>query len=67
MYDAISTGTLEDKGQVARRSMFADFDLYSVPLYAEDINSSKSLLLAERPGPEDIYIWAVEMSEKGVL
>lgn len=65
MYDAISTGTLEDKVQVVRKAMIADFDLCSVPLYAEDANSA-SLLPGARPGPEDIYRWAVEMSEKGV-
>lgn len=65
MYDAISTGTLEDKVQVARKALVADFDLCSVPLYAEDV-SSVSLLPDERPGSEDIYMWAVDMSEKGV-
>lgn len=65
MYDAISTGALEDKVQVARKAMVADFDLCSVPLYTEDANFA-SLLPVERPGPGEIYMWAVEMSEKGI-
>lgn len=65
MYDAIATGPLEDKLQIARKAMVADFDLCSVPLYTEDANFA-SLLPAARPGPEEIYMWAVDMSEKGI-
>lgn len=65
LYDAISAGALEDKLQVSRKAMVADFDLFSAPLYAEDPNSA-SLFPDLRPGPEDIYMWAVEMSVKGV-
>ncbi|KAI1123695.1 kinase-like domain-containing protein [Nemania abortiva] len=64
MYDAISTGTLEDKTRIARERMAADFDLLSVPLYTE--GDSFSLLPSQRPGPDDIYMWAVDMSEKGI-
>lgn len=68
MYDAIATaGTLEEKVQVARKAMVADFDLCSVPLYAEDAGGGPvSLPPDERPESEDIYMWTVEMSEKGV-
>lgn len=65
MYDAISAGTLVDKVQAARKAMVADFDLCSVPLYTEEAHSA-SLLPGARPEPEDIYMWAVEMSQKGV-
>ncbi|KAI0532635.1 hypothetical protein GGR58DRAFT_517579 [Xylaria digitata] len=65
MYDAISTGTLENKTQAARTAMAADFDLFSIPLYVKEEGSS-SLLPSGRPGPEDIYMWAVNMSEKGI-
>lgn len=65
MYDAISAGTLGDKVQAARKAMVADFDLYSVPLYTEEAYSA-SLLPDAPPEPENIYVWAVEMSEKGV-
>ncbi|KAI8945430.1 kinase-like domain-containing protein [Xylaria longipes] len=65
MYDAISTGKLEDKTQVARKAMATDFDLFSIPLYAEEEDSA-SLLPREQPGPDDIYGWAVDMSEKGI-
>ncbi|KAI0543972.1 kinase-like domain-containing protein [Xylaria curta] len=63
-YDAISTGPLEDKAQVARKAMATDFDLFSIPLYTEE--DSISLLPPERPGPDAIYGWAVDMSEKGI-
>lgn len=66
MYDAISTGVLEDKVQVARKALVADFDLCSVPLYTEHANFASLLLAAARPGPEEIYMWAVDMSEKGI-
>lgn len=49
MYDAIATGALEDKVQIARKAMVADFDLCSVPLYTEEANFA-SVLLAARPG-----------------
>lgn len=65
MYDAIATGSLDDKVQTARRAMVADFDLFSVPLYAEDADLV-SISPDQRPKPEDIYMWAVDMSEKGV-
>ncbi|KAK5628457.1 hypothetical protein RRF57_004172 [Xylaria bambusicola] len=65
MYDALCSGTLETKAQAARTAMVADFDLCSVPLYAEEADSS-ALLPRVRPGPEDIYMWAVNMDEKGV-
>ncbi|KAF2964584.1 hypothetical protein GQX73_g8984 [Xylaria multiplex] len=64
MYDTISSGTLENKTQAARTAMAADFNLFSIPLYVEE--GSSSLLPCERPGPEDIYMWAVNMSEKGI-
>ncbi|KAJ2984385.1 hypothetical protein NUW58_g6089 [Xylaria curta] len=65
MYDAISTSTLEDKAQVARERMATDFDLFSVPLYAEEDGLS-SLVPCKRLEPDDIYLWAVDMSENGV-
>lgn len=65
MYDAISTGPLEDKVQVARKAMVTDFDLCSVPLYTDDPNAA-SWMPDPRPGPEDIYGWAEDMSKKGI-
>ncbi|KAJ8129925.1 hypothetical protein O1611_g3705 [Lasiodiplodia mahajangana] len=64
MYDAISTGALEDKARVARERMAADFDLFSIPLYTEE--DSLSLLPSKRPEPDDTYMWATNMVEKGV-
>lgn len=78
MYDALSKIATpeQDKAQVVRKAMVADFDLCSVPLYAgvpEDANSPNSPACSSllpngdtRPGPEDIYMWAVEMSNKGI-
>ncbi|KAI1354037.1 hypothetical protein F5Y01DRAFT_35422 [Xylaria sp. FL0043] len=66
MYDAISTGALDNKTEIARERMVADFDLFSVPLYTEEVEGPFSLLPYKRPEPNDIYMWAVEMSEKGV-
>ncbi|OAX79887.1 hypothetical protein ACJ72_05790 [Emergomyces africanus] len=36
MYDTISTGTLQDKTKAVRNQLTIDFDLASVPFYAED-------------------------------
>ncbi|KAI1276325.1 kinase-like domain-containing protein [Xylaria sp. FL0933] len=66
MYDAISTGALDNKTQVARERMVADFDLFSVPLYTEGVEGPFCLRPYKRPDPDDIYMWAVEMSEKGI-
>lgn len=65
MYDAISADTLEDRVQAARKAMVADFDLCSVPLYAKE-GYSAALLPNTPPDPENIYMWTVEMNEKGI-
>lgn len=45
--------------------MVADFDLCSVPLYAKEAHSA-ALLPNTPPDPENIYMWTVEMNEKGI-
>ncbi|KAI1170679.1 kinase-like domain-containing protein [Nemania sp. FL0916] len=64
MLDAISKGDYDDKVKVAREKLTADFDLYSVPLYTE--KDSAHLLPSKRPGPDDTFLWADEMLDKGM-
>ncbi|CAK46226.1 hypothetical protein CBS115988_157 [Aspergillus niger] len=63
MYDSIQTGTLAEKGNVIRDQLAIDFDLSSVPFYAEDEQCAKFL---PTPQPEEAYMWANTMIEKGV-
>lgn len=63
MYDSISVGTLEDKTRAVRDKLAIDFDLASVPFYAEDRECAKRL---PSPQPEEAYMWANDMIEKGV-
>lgn len=63
MYDSICTGTLEEKTKAVRDKLAVDFDLASVPLYAEDEQCAKLLRPAQ---PEEAYMWANSMVEKGV-
>ncbi|GKZ73022.1 hypothetical protein AnigIFM60653_005164 [Aspergillus niger] len=63
MYDSIQTGTLAEKGNVIRDQLVIDFDLSSVPFYAEDEQCAQFL---PTPQPEEAYMWANTMIEKGV-
>ncbi|RHZ56453.1 hypothetical protein CDV55_105419 [Aspergillus turcosus] len=63
IYDSISTGTLEEKEKVVRDKLAIDFDLASVPFYAEDEQCARFL---PSPRPDEAYMWANEMVEKGV-
>ncbi|SPB46077.1 unnamed protein product [Aspergillus niger] len=63
MYDSIQTGTLAEKGNVIRDQLAIDFDLSSVPFYAEDEQCAQFL---PTPQPEEAYMWANTMVEKGV-
>lgn len=63
MYDSISTGTLEDKTKAVRDKLAIDFDLASIPFYAEDKECTKIL---PSPRPEEAYMWANDMVEKGI-
>jgi hypothetical protein len=46
MYDSISTGTLADKTKAVRDKLAIDFDLSSVPFYAEDEECAKKFTSA---------------------
>ncbi|KAJ9195966.1 hypothetical protein DTO164E3_6504 [Paecilomyces variotii] len=63
MYDSISTGSLSEKEKAVRDKLAIDFDLPSVPFYAEDKRCAQIL---PSPRPEEAYMWANEMVEKGV-
>ncbi|KKZ66080.1 hypothetical protein EMCG_08145 [[Emmonsia] crescens] len=63
MYDSTSTGTLEDKTKAVRDKLAIDFDLASIPFYAEDKECAEKL---PSPQPEEAYMWANDMVEKGV-
>lgn len=63
MYDSISAGTLENKAKIARDAVAIDFDLHSIPWYAEDEKSSRML---PPPRPDEAYMWAAKMMDKGV-
>jgi hypothetical protein len=63
MYDSISTGTQADKTKAVGDKLAIDFDLSSVPFYAEDEECGKKL---PSPEPESAYMWANDMVEKGV-
>lgn len=63
IYDSISTGTLGEKEKAIRDKLAIDFDLASVPFYAEDEQCAR---LLPSPQPDEAYMWANEMFEKGV-
>lgn len=63
MYDSICTGSLEEKRKAVRDKLEIDFDLASVHLYAEDKQCAE---LLPPPSPEEAYMWANDMVEKGV-
>ncbi|PWY95784.1 kinase-like protein [Aspergillus sclerotioniger CBS 115572] len=63
MYYSMSVGTLVEKEKAIRDQFAIDFDLSSVPLYAEDEQCAKLLPAAQ---PEEAYMWANTMVEKGV-
>ncbi|XHG07736.1 hypothetical protein AWENTII_010872 [Aspergillus wentii] len=49
--------------KAVRDKLAIDFDLASVPFYAEDEQCAK---LLPPPQPEEAYMWANDMAEKGV-
>lgn len=63
MYDSIAIGSLDEKTKAARDAMAVDFDLHSLPLYADDAKSQAMLPPAR---PEMAYKWAEAMMAKGV-
>lgn len=63
MYDSICTGTLDQKAKTIRDKLAIDFDIASVPFYAEDDQCAKLLPPARS---EEAYMWANDMVENGV-
>ena len=63
MYNSIAVGSLGEKTKAARDAMAVDFDLHSLPLYADDAKSQAMLPPAR---PEMAYKWANAMMSKGV-
>ena len=63
MYDSICTRTSEQKSEAIRDKLAVDFDLSSVPFYAEDDKCAKLLPLAV---PDKAYMWANSMVESGI-
>lgn len=63
MYDSISTGSHGEKAKVIRDALAIDFDLHSVPYYAQDEQISD---LLPQPQPDMAYMWANSMFESGI-
>lgn len=63
MYDSIAVCSLDDRTKAARDAIAVDFDLHSLPLYADDAKSRAMLPPAR---PEMAYKWAEAMMAKGV-
>ncbi|KAK4146243.1 uncharacterized protein C8A04DRAFT_26061 [Dichotomopilus funicola] len=63
MYDSIAVGSLNEKTKAARDTMAVDFDLHSLPLYADDAQSQAMLPPARS---EMAYKWAEAMMDKGI-
>ncbi|GKZ28934.1 hypothetical protein AbraIFM66950_001892 [Aspergillus brasiliensis] len=61
--DSIGAGTLVEKGATIRDQLAVDFDLSSLPFYAEDEQCARML---PPPRPEEAYMWANDMFEKDV-
>lgn len=65
MYDSISKGSLEDKSQAVRIAMAYDFNLHSIPYYAED-EQSRTLLPPRNESTADRERWVEILLCKGV-
>lgn len=63
MYENVAVGSLEEKTVAARNAMALDFDLHSLPLYADDANAQAML---PPPQPDKAYNWAEAMMDQRV-
>ncbi|GLB07481.1 hypothetical protein AtubIFM57258_002822 [Aspergillus tubingensis] len=63
MYDSIRTGSMTEKRDAIRDQLAVDFDLSSLPFYAEDEQCARIL---PTPQPETAYMWANTMVDKGI-
>lgn len=65
LYDSICKGSLKDKAQAVRAAIAFDFDLHSIPYYAEDERSRSLLPLQDEVGAGRER-WDDKLSRKGV-
>ena len=65
MYDSICKGSLEVKAQTVRTAMAFDFNLHSIPCYAED-EQSRALLPSKDESSADSEGWAERLLRKGI-
>ena len=65
MYDSICKGSLEDKAQAVRTAMVFDFNLHSIPYYAED-EQSRILLPSKDKSSADSEDWVERLFRKGI-
>ncbi len=64
MYDAMPAGEPQDKSKgLIRNRTAVDFGLDSVPFYAED-ERARELMPSSQP--EEAYLWAEKLMEKGL-
>ena len=65
MYDSICKGSLEDKVQAVRTAMAFDFNLHSIPCYAENGQSQTLLPSIDEPSA-DSEGWVERLLHKGI-
>jgi hypothetical protein len=65
IYDSICKGSLEDKAQAVRTAMALDFNLHSIPCYAED-EQSRTLLPSKDESSADSKDWVERLLRKGI-
>jgi hypothetical protein len=65
MYDSICKGSLEDKAQAVRTAMAFDFNLHSIPCYAEE-GQSRALLPSIDESSADSEGWVERLLRKGI-
>jgi hypothetical protein len=65
MYDSICKGSLKDKAQAVRTAMAFDFNLHSIPCYAED-EQSRILLPSKDEPSADREDWVGRLLRKGI-
>ena len=63
IYDSIQCRNLTEKRDDIRNQLAVDFDLSSLPFYAEEEQCARILPI---PQPETAYMWANTMVEKGI-
>lgn len=65
MYDSICKGSLEEKAQAVRAALSLDFNLHSIPYYAED-EQSRILLPPKEESTANNERWVERLLDKGI-